>query len=275
MANRVAIRRVSGVAARQKFMRVQQRKCVATDRQGLAGALNADMPMMDMRQVRRPNLAAARRYTIAEMAQRRIAGLICMFTIFVSLRCVGAGRALAQDFGPDKKPQYFPVGVFSAKPRLSDYLASWYAKILRAMREPSLLPSNGVEGRETYRFLWVPSIVGHPIAVRLTVLPDGSGVLFGKKLNGADRSNIGKLALKRSKVISAEAVNQFVQKLQQTDFWDMPTELPVPPNTVQLDGEQWVMEGVRGREYHVVDRWSPHGGAYFDACQELAKLSGI
>ena len=34
--------------------------------------------------------------------------------------------------------------------------------------------------------------------------------------------------------------------------------LPEPQeNIVNLDGAQWIVEGVKNGQYHVVDRWSP------------------
>src|SRR5208283_2966130 len=36
-------------------------------------------------------------------------------------------------------PQYFPVGLFSKYPELSDWEARWYASELRALNEPSVL----------------------------------------------------------------------------------------------------------------------------------------
>ena len=57
------------------------------------------------------------------------------------------------------------------------------------------------------------------------------------------------------------------------DFWRMPT-LPLkgPPG---LDGAQWIVEGRRGGDYHVVDRWTPREGVYRDAGLAFLKLAGI
>jgi hypothetical protein len=30
---------------------------------------------------------------------------------------------------------------------------------------------------------------------------------------------------------------------------------------VGLDGAQWIIEGIKGGEYHVIDRWSPEPAA--------------
>lgn len=41
------------------------------------------------------------------------------------------------------------------------------------------------------------------------------------------------------------------------------------------DGAEWILEGVNGGRYHVVDRWTPGAGAYREACLYLLKISDL
>ena len=45
--------------------------------------------------------------------------------------------------------------------------------------------------------------------------------------------------------------------------------------SVGLDGSQWILEGVRGGEYHVVDRWSPKDNSYSQLCKYLLRLGKV
>lgn len=50
-----------------------------------------------------------------------------------------------------------------------------------------------------------------------------------------------------------------------------------PDGTIRIDGDdgaQWIVEGVRSKRYHVIDRWSPKDN-YRLACLYLLKLSRI
>jgi len=44
------------------------------------------------------------------------------------------------------------------------------------------------------------------------------------------------------------------------DFWTTePT--PLPNGAIGVDGARWILEGRHGRQYHVVDWWSPQESA--------------
>ncbi len=77
--------------------------------------------------------------------------------------------------------------------------------------------------------------------------------------NGAGGFKPGKLTLNRTREISQADVQRLTSLVQAMDFWHMPTEPPLE-NAIGCDGAQWILEGLRGAEYHVVDRWSPEKG---------------
>jgi hypothetical protein len=41
------------------------------------------------------------------------------------------------------------------------------------------------------------------------------------------------------------------------------------------DGAQFVMEGVNGTRYHVLDRWTPENGPFLDAANALLKAAAF
>jgi hypothetical protein len=47
--------------------------------------------------------------------------------------------------------------------------------------------------------------------------------------------------------------------------------VPVPG----VDGSRWILEGVDGGEYHVVDRWSPPDNSYSQLCKYLFRLGRV
>jgi hypothetical protein len=65
-----------------------------------------------------------------------------------------------------------------------------------------------------------------------------------------------------------------LELLNKAQFWTAPTEQEA--DGVGCDGAQWIMEGVKTSQYHVVDRWSPKEGPYRKAALFLAiNLGGL
>jgi hypothetical protein len=89
---------------------------------------------------------------------RSIASM-CAFCILASLISAQphTRRLITSNDPPDVSPQYFPTGVFSEYPDLSDSRSRRYAKLLRAMGEPSLVDAAKNKPSDSYRFLWLRS----------------------------------------------------------------------------------------------------------------------
>jgi len=170
---------------------------------------------------------------------------------------------------PDRKPQYFPVGLFSKYPEVSEWEARWYASELRHLREPSLVEGESRRKYSVYRFLRMPSF-WPSLVIRLVVSPDGTGTLVAKRTNSqVEDENAPR---EQTLPISSEQVNDFLNLLHEADFWSLPTA----KSRSGFDGEEWLLEGKRNDKYHVVDRWS---GAmeetYSRACNYLQELSPL
>ncbi len=163
--------------------------------------------------------------------------------------------------------KYFPDRAFCG-PHETGTCDRWYAKHLRAMREPSLWKSSKDTSKQSYRFLWLRTF-HHPVSARLEVAKDGTAQLFVKVLSGQGGYEPGHAILNRNSKVSKEAVDHFLELLQKADFWNLPTEEP-ETNVIGNDGAQWIIEGVTGGRYHVVDRWSPDEGSFRKAALFLA-----
>jgi hypothetical protein len=170
--------------------------------------------------------------------------------------------------GVTGKLSYFPPGVLSEHEWSDEFRAGWYAKHLRAMNEASFyFPENGDE--ERYRFLWLRSF-HHPVVVRIWN-SGGEQFVNVKEMSGAGGYEPGKLIVNQTLKIAKGEWDEFRRLLEQTCYWELPTE----DERAGFDGAQWILEGVKGGRYHVVDRWTPEKGSYREACLYALKLSGL
>jgi hypothetical protein len=210
--------------------------------------------------------------------------------------CVVAGILHAQS-RPNDLPRavlssrYFPSGVFDTSTHTSR--GTWYAGTLSALEEPPLFVLRDNRSLQVYRFLWLPSF-HRPISVRLTINADGSGSIVARSVDrhtgslGKVPSDTGKLILDTKSGVDKAQVQDVLGQFQRLGFWAMPTEeaqaAPQASTTtdhgytfesVGLDGSQWILEGVRDGEYHVVDRWSPKDNSYSQLCKHLLRLGNV
>jgi hypothetical protein len=187
---------------------------------------------------------------------------------YILLIFMGVGVALGQT-------RYFPDGVLSADKRSDQFRSDWYSKQLEALREPSLweLSNSKGEERESYRFLWLRTF-HHPVAVRVDIGVDGVGRLIVKMASGAGGYAPGELMRDETLTLEKEQSDLLLAIFEKNGFWKLPS---IEESKSGLDGAQWIIEGVKGRRYHVVDRWSPQDGAVrvigLALTKDFAKLS--
>lgn len=171
--------------------------------------------------------------------------------------------------------KYFPDLVFSSLRESDDFTVQWYSQHLEAMREPSLFQASKMGDKlHSYRFLWLRTF-SHPIAIRLSIESDGTGTLIYVLTSGGGGYEPGEIRTNRSVSLTRKQVSEFLDCLKKADFWKLPTEEEVPEGVVQLDGAQWIIEGVKDGKYHIVDRWSPEKGAYRAAALFLLQLTQL
>ena len=138
------------------------------------------------------------------------------------------------------------------------------------MGEPPLWKlSRDDAGATGYRFLWLPS-EGPLVAVRIMRTREGV-VLHLVQLDGASVYAPGVVAINKEDLLSAEQWDGLSVSIARARFWEMPTR----DERSGLDGEQFIVEGVRRGEYHIVDRWTPEMGGFRRLCRHMVDLSGL
>jgi hypothetical protein len=184
-----------------------------------------------------------------------------------------SGKVRAED-PPDENPHYFPKGVFAAGHSDGDSTARWYARNLRALKEPSLFEPPQPLVELTYRFTWLRSW-DPPIAIRVVIHADGTGTLTSKMTNRKGGYGPGKLTLAQTRSIPTSEVSRIQQLISAMDFWKTSTEPPAN-GTVVVDGAEWLLEGAKGADYHVIGRTSPESGPLHELglflIQDLSRL---
>ena len=149
---------------------------------------------------------------------------------------------------------------------------SWYGAQLRGLEEPPLPPLMKDQTAEVYRFLWLRSF-HHPVAIRLERRPDGTGALTTKMGSGAGGYAPESILATKASTLTREQTQEFLSRVTQVHFWSLPNPVNDQKGT---DGSQWIVEGVRNGQYHVVDRWSPTTGAVRELGEDLAfHLAGL
>ena len=161
----------------------------------------------------------------------RIFALLCVVT------CASAGES------------YFPIKTKPGDPGLSAFEADWYGESLKRMNEPRL-PEAAKDGNAViYRLMILPTW-GNPMVVR--VQKHGKTYsLAARRLNGQGGYNPGKLVEQRDIQLSENDSAALEMLIGQLKFFTMPTD----DGELGTDGDQWIIEGVSGGKYHVVDRW--------------------
>jgi len=160
--------------------------------------------------------------------------------------------------------QYFPPGVLGHDAEQHNFTANWYAKELKALHEPSLWELSRDPTVEAYRFLYVRSF-DHPIAVRLVLRASGSGWMHVRMTSGQGGYEPGRIIRWGVSWLTKAKTQSLLEALAAVDFWNLPTlagtdQTPPGPDgrvAIGLDGAQWIVEGVKNGQYHIVDRWSP------------------
>jgi hypothetical protein len=167
---------------------------------------------------------------------------------------------------------YFPEKTFGDDPQVDRFVSGWYSHQLRALGEPSLLESSKAPSTESYRFLWLRSF-HHPIAVRLDVQKDGTGLLITKIASGAGGYPPGKLISDRTAALYQGEIQRVIARINGSGFWSIPS---YSRERAGDDGSEWVLEAAVHGKYHLVSVWTPKNGPIHDLGEmflfDLAKI---
>ncbi len=142
--------------------------------------------------------------------------------------------------------------------------------MLFAMREPVLYNHTGE--REIYRFTWLRSF-DNPVAIR--VQKQGNNInLFAKVTNGAGGYEAGQIKRDTTFKVSLKQWKELKELVDRAGFWNLPSRV----DDHGKDGAEWILEGVRNKQYHWVERWSPTAERHTEfreVCEYLLNLSSV
>lgn len=148
-----------------------------------------------------------------------------------------------------------------------NFYRTWYSKQLSAMQEPVL---KDVRNAEIYRFTWLRAS-HEPIAIRIYKEGDKAWLVW-KACNGRGRYEPGQLVVNHSKKLSKRQWQKFQEMLQTLDYWEM-LDYQV---LVGTSGAYWILEGISGNRYRVIDFWRPNlYDDYAQTCQYLLSLTNL
>lgn len=152
---------------------------------------------------------------------------------------------------------------------LAHFVNRWYSQHLFTMQEPLLY--NGFFQNEIYRFTWLRTF-HEPIVIRIEKT-ENEIQLIAKRTDGAGGYGPGQLVETiQTKLIDKEW-DKFKGLIADIDFWNLsPIEIT---NILGCDGAQWILEGSKDGEYHMIDRWSGDDKETGKACLYLLELSGL
>ena len=182
-----------------------------------------------------------------------------LIALVLLLTCVGLITLAGE-------PRHFPVGALDPASTKSDNARNaWYSHQLRAMDEPVL---DATQKGSAYRFTWLRSF-SHPIAVRITANA-GRFRLVAVELDASGGYAREKPVRRQEIELSATQFRDLEALISNSGFWNLPPHV----ETNGLDGSEWIIEGVRGGTYHVVNRWSPDTGPVREIGEQMLVLTG-
>jgi hypothetical protein len=121
------------------------------------------------------------------------------------------------------------------------------------MKEPSLSCETPGQA-QAYRLLWLRTF-HHPVAVRVTDSAEKIS-LDAIELDGKGGYFTGGVLRRKKTTLSKTQFQVLLDAFSKADFWSVATR----EDGIGLDGAEWVLEGARQGNYHVVSRLSPRDG---------------
>ncbi len=156
----------------------------------------------------------------------------------------------------------FPCNEDEPQDTLSKFQNEWYSKHLYSLTEP-ILYNRTNENLQILRYTNLGTW-SHPYSYRIEI-KDSIGIIIYKETNGQGGYEAGSIIKNKKKKISFEEWNLLTQKMDEINFWNIPTH---DPNLI-LDGEEWIFEALINDQYHFVTRNSPDvydGKKYAELC---------
>ena len=207
---------------------------------------------------------------IGAMVRRRRGRIVSVKSLSIVAALAVTTAFASSGFSPRPPARFFPNLAFDQEKDASDFVTAWYSKHLVAMGEPSLwMLSRSLDNATIYRLLWLPTF-HHPVCVRIERTPGGAR-LHATVLDGQGGYDPGLVAIERNILLAEEEWDDLNQHLERAGFWAMPASRE---DDGGCDGEQLIVEGLKGGSYHLVDRWMPEP-AYEKLCRYMLDLTGL
>ncbi len=169
----------------------------------------------------------------------------------------------------DATPMFCIDSVKNNENCISSFENEWFSKHLNCMKENSIYQLKDT-ALEVYRFTWLRTF--HPPYVfKVIINNEGNNKIIVKKTNGTGGYKSGKLVKNDTLILTEKDVQNIKKGLKNISFWSLPTHGSV----MGLDGAEWLLEGYRKGEYHLVKRWSPEKGKFRKFCLYLMKLANV
>jgi len=162
---------------------------------------------------------------------------------------------------------YFPRKCLFDKryPETYFFYEVWFSRILRQMKEPLLF--NKSENKISFRFTLIPSF-DNPRTIRIEKNKDKYFIYW--KEHGFLPNLLG---LNKKKEISKNDWNKFLQLIDKSDFWNIPSVYNI---AAVADGTIWILEGSTQDYYHVAITNMAEGLTdYYQCGLFLSQLTGL
>lgn len=146
---------------------------------------------------------------------------------------------------------------------------SWhYERAFGDLEEDSIYQKRNDESIEIYRFALFRSFHS-PFCVRLQKSDTNSDTfsLFVKEVHYSenDKNDLMVAEILLSRKLLADLIDQ----IESLDY----TELPPTRGAEGNDGARWILEVLKEKEYHIVDRWSPQNGMIREIGMKFFKIA--
>jgi hypothetical protein len=133
--------------------------------------------------------------------------------------------------------------------KLDSFQNKWYSKHMYSLKEP-ILYDKDVDGMEIYRYTNLGTW-SNPFTYRIEKR-DSLVTISKKRTDGQGGYNTGSLIENVTKTLTISDWNTLKSKLHAIRFWELETH-----GERGMDGEEWIVEGLKDGQYHFTTRWSP------------------